>query len=410
MTRNALARSMIRCLAALLLLCSLPAPAVHAQPTPPAHWQFSPLLESVFSPPRWFAGADGKVHLVYELLLTNALTIPATVDAVAVINAESGAVLMRLSGPALLAAMSLVTSPDTPDVVLAPATIGAVWLDVPLADQADMPAFLAHQVTIAPMSGVPATLLSFTGARVVVDRRPPVVLAPPLAGAGWAALGSCCDGPHRRSFMPIDGRRFLGQRFAIDFNQLDAQNRPGVGDPRLPASFPTFGQPVLAVADATVAIAVDRYPDLRVGVAREDLTPQSEGGNRIVLDLGDGRFAAYAHLQQGSVKVQSGDRVTRGQPMAKAGSSGTTGGPHLHFQVMDRPSILFADGLPYVFDAFSLTGQTPPLAKVLPYYDSLEPIPVTTENVGPRRNALPMGRDVVEFPATAGPQGERRPR
>jgi murein DD-endopeptidase MepM/ murein hydrolase activator NlpD len=155
---------------------------------------------------------------------------------------------------------------------------------------------------------------------------------------------------------------------------------------------------VLAVADATVAVAIDRYPDLRVGAEREELTPQSEGGNRVVLDLGDGRFAAYAHLQAGSVKVRPGDRVTRGQPMAKAGSSGTTGGPHLHFQVMDRPSILFADGLPYVFDAFVLTGQTPPLATVLRYYDTLEPIPITTGNVGPRRDALPMGRDVVTFP------------
>jgi hypothetical protein len=66
---------------------------------------------------------------------------------------------------------------------------------------------------------------------------------------------------------------------------------------------------------------------------------------------------------------------------------------------MDRPSILFADGLPYVFDAFTLTGQTPPLAAVLPYYDSLDPIPVSTQDAGPRRNAFPMSRDVVTFPA-----------
>lgn len=39
------------------------------------------------------------------------------------------------------------------------------------------------------------------------------------------------------------------------------------------------------------------------------------------------------------------------------------------------------------------------MAKVLPYYDTLEPIRFTTENVGPRRDALPLGRDVVTFPA-----------
>jgi hypothetical protein len=36
---------------------------------------------------------------------------------------------------------------------------------------------------------------------------------------------------------PIDGRWYLAQRYAIDFNQLDAENRPGTGDPTLPTSF-----------------------------------------------------------------------------------------------------------------------------------------------------------------------------
>jgi len=153
---------------------------------------------------------------------------------------------------------------------------------------------------------------------------------------------------------------------------------------------------------------VDRYPDLRVGPAPEQMPPQSEGGNRIVLDLGDGRFAAYAHLQAGSVRVRPGEQVTRGQPIGKAGSSGTNGGPHVHFQVMDRPSLLFADGLPYVFDKFEVMGQTPPLAKVLPYHSTLEPIPVTTGNVGPRRDAFPLSGDVVTFPAPP-PSNQRSP-
>jgi len=189
--------------------------------------------------------------------------------------------------------------------------------------------------------------LTYTGAAVEVDRRPPVVLSPPLAGTGWAALGSCCDGPHRRALYPIDGRWYLAQRYAIDFNQLDSQNRPGTGDPTLPTSFPTFGQPVNAVADGTVAVAVDRYPDLRVGQSREEPTPDNAGGNHVVLDIGDGRFATYAHLQAGSVTVKPGDRVTRGQHIANAGSSGTTGGPHLHFQVTDHPSVVVADGMPH---------------------------------------------------------------
>jgi pimeloyl-ACP methyl ester carboxylesterase len=363
--------------------------------------QLTPLLDRVLAPPHWFTGSDGQVHLVYELLLTNALPAPVTVDAIDVRDADSGATLTHLSGESLLAAMSLATSPETPSVVLPPSSVGVVWLDIPLASAAAIPESITHRLSIEPPPDlpVPAHWLTYTSAPVLVDQRPPVVLGPPLTGAGWAALGSCCDGPHRRALYPIDGQWYLAQRFAIDFNQLDAQNRPGVGDPSLPTSFPTFGQPVLAVAAATVVEAVDRYPDLKVGQAREDVTPESAGGNRVILDLGDGRFAIYAHLHAGSVAVHPGDRVTRGQQIAKAGSSGTTGGPHLHFQVTDRPSVIVGDGLPYVFAAFTLTGQTPPLADVIPYYDTLESIPITPERTGPRHDELPLGRDVVTFGA-----------
>lgn len=377
---------------------------IQAQATPTraiGEARLTPLLDRVLTPPRWFTGSDGQVHLVYELVLTNAVPMPVTVNAVEVRDAETGATLAHLTGESLHEAMSLATSPESPAVILPTATVGVVWLDLPLASAGDLPAAIEHRLTIDPPAdaAIPESWLSYTGAAVAVDRSPPVVLGPPLTGSGWAALGSCCDGPHRRALYPIDGQWYLAQRFAIDFNQLDAQNRPGVGDPVLPTSFPTFGQPVLAVADATVVDAVDRFRDLNVGEPREDVTPENAGGNRLVLDLGEGRFAIYAHLQAGSVVPQPGDQVTRGQHIANVGSSGTSGGPHLHFQVTDRPSVVAGDGVPYVFDAFILTGQTPPLAEVLPYYDTLKPIPITRERTGSRHDELPLGRDVVTFPA-----------
>ena len=39
-----------------------------------------------------------------------------------------------------------------------------------------------------------------------------------------------------------------------------------------------------------------------------------------------------AHLSPGSIQVKVGDRVERGQPIAKAGNSGNTTEPHLHMQ------------------------------------------------------------------------------
>jgi hypothetical protein len=61
----------------------------------------TPLLDLVLSPPRWFTGTDEQVHLVYELLLTNALPAPATVRAVEVTSStRAGDVRLGISPPA----------------------------------------------------------------------------------------------------------------------------------------------------------------------------------------------------------------------------------------------------------------------------------------------------------------------
>ncbi|MCA9863481.1 MAG: M23 family metallopeptidase, partial [Thermomicrobiales bacterium] len=209
---------------------------------------------------------------------------------------------------------------------------------------------------------------------------------------------SCCDGPHRRSVQPVNGSLYLAQRFAIDFNQLDAQNRFSTGDPGRNESYPTYGQPVYTVANAAVVEAVDRYHD-QVPGQTGDITLENADGNYVVLDLGDGHYAFYAHLKPGSVLVRPGDTVTRGQQIGEAGNTGSSDGPHLHFHVMDGPSVLASDGLPYVFAAFEVTGRMPPLSEVGSYYVAQEPVPLDTAPAGERRDELPLGGDVVAFPA-----------
>jgi murein DD-endopeptidase MepM/ murein hydrolase activator NlpD len=60
------------------------------------------------------------------------------------------------------------------------------------------------------------------------------------------------------------------------------------------------------------------------------------GGNVIVIrhDSVPGVFATrYDHLKRSSVLVEPGDRVTRGEKIAEAASSGASTAPHLHFEV-----------------------------------------------------------------------------
>ena len=78
----------------------------------------------------------------------------------------------------------------------------------------------------------------------------------------------------------------------------------------------------------------------------------------MVLDIGGGTYALYAHFQPGSVRVKEGDRVRRGDVLGLVGSSGNSLAPHLHFHVMDGPLPVASNGLPYVVDSFTVTGRS----------------------------------------------------
>ena len=88
-------------------------------------------------------------------------------------------------------------------------------------------------------------------------------------------------------------------------------------------------------------------------------------GNVIVIDVGDGRFATYAHLKAGSLQVKQGDRVVEGQVLARIGNSGNTLGPHLHFQIADAPEPLSGEGLPFALRSFELVGRIASLPGLL---------------------------------------------
>jgi murein DD-endopeptidase MepM/ murein hydrolase activator NlpD len=57
-----------------------------------------------------------------------------------------------------------------------------------------------------------------------------------------------------------------------------------------------------------------------------------------------GTVTAYAHLED--ALADRGDRVERGQPIARAGSSGNVSEPQLHFQLRQGRRTL--DPLPYL--------------------------------------------------------------
>lgn len=318
----------------------------------------TPVLATTVAAPMPVPATDGKIHLAYELQLTNILDREVTLTSVDVRTADR--TVLNLTGDRL-SYWTRVLGSHTPTTKLGPAQSAAIWLDVALDPGDSVPAQLVHAIGVSVAQPKPPLIpasMTETVAPVTVQARKPAVIAPPLTGPNWVDANSCCDmTPHRMALNPLNGQLWAAERFAIDYVQLLPDLRMLVGDKTKPESYPGFGADIHAVADGTVVAVVDGLPEQVAGTSPADLPLDQYAGNHIVQDLGDGNYALYAHLKTGSIKVKAGDRLTSGQVIALLGNSGNSDGPHLHFQVMSTPDPLRSDGLPFVLSAFRLDGR-----------------------------------------------------
>lgn len=71
-----------------------------------------------------------------------------------------------------------------------------------------------------------------------------------------------------------------------------------------------------------------------------------------------GEYGFYAHLIAGSLRVDVGDAVVRGQVIARCGHSGHSTEPHLHFHLQDSADLFEGMGLPIRFADVVVNGQS----------------------------------------------------
>jgi murein DD-endopeptidase MepM/ murein hydrolase activator NlpD len=377
---------------ALALVAGANAPA-HAEPKAQV---MTPLLLAVHDGPIPFLGSDGRTHLVYELWITNFSAREAVVERIEVVADDK--VVATLDGAAVAGRLQPAGRGEA-SATMAPSTQALLFVHVALAPDAPIPRQLAHRVSARVAAAAPGRQeMRESGGATPVAQRDVVVIGPPLRGERFISADSCCDASrHTRAALAVNGRVYVAQRFAVDWEQLDAQGRIYAGAQSDPASYTIYGRDVLAVADAPVVAVIDGLPDQPPGKMPADIAIEEADGNSIVLDLGGGRYALYAHLRAGSITVKAGDRVKRGQAIARVGNSGTLA-PHLHFHVMDSPLPLASSGLPYAIDAFTVTGA----AAGTQAFDKAEAdgTPLAITPVAPPRavrNALPLDQLEISF-------------
>jgi murein DD-endopeptidase len=355
-------RTKLRCFLCLLILLA-GATRVRAQALGDDAINHLPLAKMVF--PSTFTSMeptvvriDGHDALCYELYIVNMSATPAELSRVEVLDGTQP--LLDQSGAPLVAALrhTAKTQPAAgTEGVIAPGEqiVFYAWVEIPHGTKP--PAEIHHALTMRQQGG---TDLVRIVTRSIAVKPATQVIQSPLRGSNWlAGNGPGNTSGHRRGIIPIDGAARVPQRFAIDWVQVNKDGKTFSGDEKKNESYLCYGQKVHAVANGVVTEVKDGIPQNVPGIDSRavPITLETVGGNHIILDIGNGVYAFYAHLQPGSLKVKVGDHVKAGEVIALLGNSGNSTEPHLHFHLIDRSSPLGGEGLPFAYPSYSLLGK-----------------------------------------------------
>lgn len=140
-------------------------------------------------------------------------------------------------------------------------------------------------------------------------------------------------------------------------NFVDHDPGPGASDFRCGSlTYDTHKGTDIAIADDAVmrrgvdvlAAAPGRVRGVRDGMPNSTAADLQSGtalrgrdcGNGVIIDHGDGWSTQYCHMQAGSVRVRSGDRVGRGDVIGRIGRSGRSEFPHIHMTLRRQDTVI----------------------------------------------------------------------
>lgn len=357
-------------------------------------------------------GSDGRIHLAFAMQFTNSWSAPTTIQSVEAVDPSRN---NQLTGTNRVLSMK---SEDVTDEIrplgsnsngdkagyskkLAAGQSGVMYFDVTYAKSSDVPCPIALRVHSVQPESKPMPESTLVSPPLKLRSQSPILIAPPFKGDGWVNANGCCleVGPHRFVLNAMNGTLDPSEGFAIDWIKVNREGKAFRTDGKKSEDWLCYGVDVLAVAPGTVVETMRDLPNEPPGVAPTSLKVSEIAGNHVLLDLGDGRYAMYAHLAPHSVTVHVGDRVKVGDKLGLLGNNGNTTGPHLHFQISDPPSTLDVTSLPFVFKSMMLEGRISlNLEEIEDYSIKGTILPIDKKVARRLSGVMPLSRDVVNFP------------
>ncbi len=380
MIRNAM---VCRCLVLLSLVSAIPASGQISRR--PAR------VEVVVPKPPVPVLADGKRVLVYELHVTNFGRGALGFREINVLNGVGTPIVSYRDSALteLLAPVGATSNRAAQRLDPGQRTVLFLWLSFPPAVAA--PTVVRHRIVFdildtADVRRDRGTQSVLDSIFVTVSRDANLVLRAPLDSGEWVmGSGPSNTSGHRRALNAVGGGAHIAERFAIDWVKIGPNGNTYHDDEHRNESYWAFGQPVHSVASGEVVATVDSIADNTPHAPVPPITLANIAGNYVTVRIGPNRYATYAHLKRGSVRVGVGARVAAGEVVGLLGNTGQSTAPHLHFQITDGESVLASEGVPFVFDRFRFLG----------YANDFEE---AKHPNGPRRRELPVDGEVIGLP------------
>lgn len=353
-------------------------------------------------------------NLAYELEITPPANTTIVPEKVEVLDAATGTVLYSAESDTLTGIYHAATNPPPTASELMNGTAKlrmpriSLWFTVsPTA----VPDRLIHRVTLN-QSAQGQPILVVTGGEVtVLKNESPVIIGSPMKGDGWMAMETTAPNTHHfGAQITIGNVTRVPQRFAQDWVYVNPKTgNVAAGNASLAKNYLGFGKKLYAVADGTVVDAKDWLPDNEIIYQVPPASLETAAGNYAIIDIGNNKYACYAHMVNSSVKVKAGDKVKEGEVIGLMGNSGNSDLPHLHFQIVtDDPTFLASEGYPHAYRFFNVTGRINTTAAIEDQalhgitmeelWGGFAKYVIFNKTPVPEQVKLPENWEIVEFP------------